>query len=67
MKTFQITGRKQTSEFKKLNRFQQGINQEKPTVRHIVIQLSEVKSKEKILKAAREKQFIIYKGPLIRL
>ena len=35
--------------------------------RHILIKLSKIKYKEKILKAAREKQQITYKGILIRL
>ena len=35
--------------------------------RHILIKLSKVKYKEKILKAAREKQRITYKGIPIRL
>ena len=35
--------------------------------RHIFIKLSKIKYKEKILKAAREKQQITYKGIPIRL
>ena len=35
--------------------------------RHILIKLSKIKYKEKILKAAREKQQITYKGSPIRL
>ena len=35
--------------------------------RHILIKLSKIKYKEKILKAAREKQEITYKGIPIRL
>ena len=35
--------------------------------RHILIKLSRIKYKEKILKAAREKQQITYKGNPIRL
>ena len=34
---------------------------------HILIKLSKIKYKENILKAAREKQKIIYKGVPIRL
>ena len=37
------------------------------TPRHILIKLSKIKYKEKILKAAREKQQITYKGIPIRL
>ena len=35
--------------------------------RHIVIKLAKIKDKEKLLKATREKQQIIYKGTPIRL
>ena len=35
--------------------------------RHILIKLSKIKYKEKILKVTREKQQIIYKGIPIRL
>ena len=37
------------------------------TPRHIVITLAKIKDKERILKAAREKETITYKGVLIRL
>ena len=37
------------------------------TPRHILIKLSKIKYREKILKAAREKQQITYKGIPIRL
>ena len=36
-------------------------------LRHIVIELAKIKDKEKLLKAAREKQQITYKGTPIRL
>ena len=43
------------------------INPRRNTPRHILIKLSKFKCKEKILKEAREKQQITYKGILIRL
>ena len=43
------------------------INPRRNTPRHILIKLSQIKYKEKILKAAKEKQQIIYKGIPIRL
>ena len=43
------------------------INPRRNTPRHILIKLSKFKYNEKILKAAREKQQIIYKGIPIRL
>ena len=39
----------------------------RPTPRHIIIKMPKVKDKETILKAAREKQIITYKGVSIRL
>ena len=43
------------------------INPRKNTPRHILIKLTKIKFKGKILKAAREKQKITYKGIPIRL
>ena len=37
------------------------------TPRHIIIKMSEVRNKERILKAAREKQRVTYKGVPVRL
>ena len=42
------------------------INPRKNTPRHIVIKLAKIKDKEKLLKAARKKQQITYKGTPIR-
>ena len=43
------------------------INPRRNTPRHILIKLTKIKFKEKILKAAREKQKITYQGIPIRL
>ena len=43
------------------------INPKRNTQRRILIKLSKIKYKEKILKPAREKQQITYKGSPIRL
>ena len=43
------------------------INPRRNTPRRILIKLTKIKYKEKILKAAREKQQIIYKGIHIKL
>ena len=43
------------------------INPKKNTPRHLLIKLSKIKYKEKLLKPKREKQQITYKGILIRL
>jgi len=39
----------------------------RPTPRHIIIKMAKVSDKERILKAAREKQNVTYKGNPIRL
>ena len=43
------------------------INPRRNTPRHIVIKLTKIKNKEKILKATRERQQIMYKETPIRL
>ena len=43
------------------------LNPNRPTPGHIIIKMAKVKDKERILKAAREKQSINYKGSPIRL
>ena len=43
------------------------INPRRNTLRHIVIKLTKIKDKEKILKATREKRKITYRGTLVRL
>ena len=37
------------------------------TLRHIIIKVPKVKDKERILKSAREKKLVAYRGVLIRL
>ena len=39
----------------------------KLTPRHIIIKMSKIKDKERILKAAREKKLVTYRGVPIRL
>ena len=43
------------------------INPRRNTPRHILIKLTKIKHKEKILKVVREKQQVTYKGNLICL
>ena len=38
------------------------MNPKRPTPRHIIIKMQKVKDRERILKAAREKQLVTYKG-----
>ena len=42
-------------------------NPKRPSPRHIIIKRSKFQDKERIFKAAREKQEVTYKGTLIRL
>ena len=39
----------------------------RPTLRHIIIKSPKFKDKERILKGAKEKKLVIYRGALIRL
>ena len=43
------------------------INPKRPTPGHIIIKMLKVKDKERIIKAAREKQFVTYKGASLRV
>ena len=43
------------------------MNPKKSTPRHIVIKMAKIKDKERILKEAREKQLVAYRGTPIRL
>ena len=42
-------------------------NPKRPTARHIIVKMAKLKDKERILKAAREKKEVTYKGAPIRL
>ena len=43
------------------------MNPKRPTPRHILMKMPKVKDKQRILKAAREKQLVTYKGAPIKL
>ena len=43
------------------------LDSKRSTPRHIIIKLSKIKDKERILKAARERERVIYRGFPIRL
>ena len=42
------------------------MNPNRPTPRHIIIKMAKLKAKDRIVKAARKKQSINYKGTTIR-
>ena len=61
------TGKEIATQDQEAQRVPYRINPRKNTPRHIVIKLAKIKDKEKLLKAAREKQQITYNGTPIRL
>ena len=60
-------GKEIVNQVEEVQRVPYRINPRRNTLRDILIKLSKIKHKEKILKAAREKQQITYKGSPIRL
>ena len=60
-------GKQITTQVQEAQRVPYRINPRRNTPRHIAIKLAKNKNKEKVLKAAREKGQITYKGTPIRL
>ena len=54
-------------EVQEAQRVPKKLDPRKHTPRHVIILLPKIKDKERILKAAREKETVIYKGVPIRL
>ena len=54
-------------EVQEAQRVPKKLDQKRNTTRHIIIKLPKIKDKERILKAAREKERVTYKGVPIRL
>ena len=54
-------------EVQEVQRLPKKLNPRKHTPRHIIMSLPKIKDKERILKAAREKKIVTYKGVPIRL
>ena len=67
VENFPNTGKEIVKQVQEVQRVPYRINPRRNTPRHILIKLPNIKYKEKILKAAREKQQITYKGIPIRL
>ena len=67
VKNFPNMGKEIVTQVQEAQRVPYRINPRRNTPRHILIKLTKIKFKEKILKAAREKQQITYKGIPIRL
>ena len=60
-------GKESLSQIQEAQQIPYKINPRRNTPRHILIKLTKIKDKEKILKAAREKKQVTYKGTPIRL
>ena len=60
-------GKEPLTQIQEAQRVPQKINPRRNNPRHVLIKLTKIKDKEKILKAAREKKQITYKGTPIRL
>ena len=67
VENFPNMGKEIVNQVKEVQRVPYRINPGRNTASHIIIKLSKIKYKEKISKAAREKQQITYKGNPIRL
>uniref|UniRef100_A0A8D0XCA9 L1 transposable element RRM domain-containing protein n=1 Tax=Sus scrofa TaxID=9823 RepID=A0A8D0XCA9_PIG len=64
---FTNMGKEPPTQIQEAQRVPYKINPRRNTLRHILIKLTKIKNKEKILKASREKKQITYKGTPIRL
>ena len=67
VKNFPNMGNEIATQVQEAQRVPYRIKPRRNTPRHIVIKLAKIKDKEKLLKAAREKRQITYKGTPIRL
>ena len=67
VENFPNMGKEIATQVQEVQRVPYRINARRNTPRHIVIKLAKIKDKEKLLKAAREKRQITYKGTPIRL
>jgi len=65
-KNFPNMGKEPLTQIQEAQRVPYKINPRRNILRHILIKLTKIKDKEKILKAAREKKQITYKGTPIR-
>ena len=67
VENFPNMGREIVNQVQEVQRVPYRINPRRNTPRHVLIKLSKIKHKEKILKTAREKKQITYKGIPISL
>ena len=67
MENFPNLMREKVTQIQETQRVPNKRNTKRPTARHIIIKMAKFQDNERILKAAREKQEITYKGAPIRL
>ena len=67
VENFPNMGKESLTQIQEAQREPYKINPRRNTLRHVLIKLTKVKDKEKILKASMEKKQIAYKGTPIRL
>ena len=67
VKNFPNMGKEIATQVQEVQRVPGRINPRRNTLRHIVIKLTKIKDKEKLMKPTREKRQITYKGTPIRL
>ena len=59
--------REKVTQIQETQRVPNKMNTKRPTERHIIIKMANFQDKDRILKAAREKKEVTYKGAPIRL
>ena len=67
MDNFPNLRRKKVTQIEETQTVPRTRNQKRPTARHIIIKMANFQDKDRILKAAREKKEVMYKGAPIRL
>ena len=67
MENFPNLRREKVTQIQETQRVPNNRNPKSPTARHIIIKMAKFQDKERILKAAREKKEVTYKGAPIRL
>ena len=67
MENFPNLMREKVTQIQETQRVPSKRNPKRPTARHIIIKMAKLQDKERILKAAREKQEVTYKEAPIRL
>ena len=67
MENFPNVRREKVTQIQETQRVPNKRNPKRPTARHIIVKKAKFQDKERILKAAREKQEVTYKGAPIRL